>query len=341
MNNLWEKIVEKQLDPMPIDKKISDLITLFTDDYSYILSQNSKNNKKNVIDELTDEQRAAHPKFIHKFGFVGKFKYNPNVSSNETKTNMRVSIPISICTENMSGILRFGPANLGNVNMLGFGFKFYSNDPMKTESIFNTLMIGGTADQINPKNPPNMGDVLFYSTDISSINVTANKQVNFLSKTFSDLTPNPNLLDVGKFISNYPQINFKFNSRLMKEFKNVQHTDLIVENVKNVINADMERFTETNTDVGYILGTIYVESNNYEKNLGQIELMEPVIVSNYANKYLFFQHNVLDILPDKPTINSSHVKKCPMKHMGLNENDHSSRSLCCRFFRRIKYYLNS
>jgi len=356
---LWRSILSGQSEPLIEESKMKDNLTLMSDDYSYILSNNPNTKKHNIVDALTHQQRLDHPKIIHKHGFVGRFEYVPlnffassngqgiypemmaaAMGANIMVTNMMVGQE-QLHAKRLMGVFRCGPANLCDVNMIGLAIKFYRNE--HTPSVFNTLMIGGTATPIDPVDPPSIGDIASYSTDISSIDTSANKNVRFLTKAFTDLTPNPNAINVEKFIKGYKKMNFRFNSRLLEKLKSVQHNQSVVRSTQDVINEDMKQHDDQKINNDYILGTIYVVDNDddsLEYDLGHLILSDPVLVSNFADKYLFFQHDLDNVRTDKDTIEES--KKCPFnKSNYLNENVRSRTSLCHRFFRRLGYYASS
>ena len=322
MEDIWQECVDKKNDVF-VESSYSDTYKMLSNDFSYVLSENPNTGQQNVIDTLTPEQRSKHPKFIHGTGLIGKFKYLTRVAQFDAPEKLQ------LCTENMTGIFRYGPANQGAVNMLGFGFKFFRESLKKAsskKSIYNTLMIGGTANKIDPKYLPTVGDVKYYSTDITQIGTGNNNKVAFLARAFSDLVTDPNILNVSKFIHKYERINFEFNPQLMKDFESVKHDELIVENVKNVINANMLGSKKTN----YVIGTFYaMEANGtYKIELGDVILSEPVIISNYANSFLFFQHDLDNVKPKKS-------QKSHNTFDTLNENE-NSQSVCI-FARRIKH----
>lgn len=324
MEELWQKCVDGQCD-VTNESSHTDIYKILGNDFSYVLSKNQNTGQHNIIDTLTVEQRKKHPKFIHETGIVGKFSYRTRVSQLDTSEK----IP-QLCTKNMTGIFRFGPAKQGYVNILGFGFKFFdiSNNQTTKESIYNTLMIGGSAEKIDPMYPPKISDIKFYSTDISSIDTKKSKKVNFLTHSFMDLITNPNIINVSKFVTKYKCIFFEFNPQLMKQFENVIHDDAVVHNIKNIINTCASEKTN------YVLGTIFAiyENTGYKIELGDIILLEPVIISNYANSHLFFQHDLDNILPKK--VDDKHV----LKSDDLNVNS-NSQSMCL-FAQRIKHFLS-
>lgn len=317
MENLWQKCVIGQNDK-PDSSSLGDPYKIMANDFSYVLSHNPNTGQHNVIDILTIEQRSKHPKFIHSKGVIGKFKYKTRVAQFDT------SIKSQLCTQNMTGIFRFGPANLGAVNMLGLGFKFFGSNSDENESIYNTLMIGGTAEKINPEYPPTVGDVKYYSTDISSIDTKINKKVDFLSRAFTDLVVDPNILDVSVFIQKYKRIFFEFNPQLMKSFDDVLHNETIIDNIKHVINAKFGS--------NYTMGTFYaLHEHGYKIELGDLILLEPVIISNFADSHLFFQHDI-----DPENVKSKKSGRCAKPIINLlNENPDSQSS--CIFAQRIKH----
>lgn len=353
MDTLWKKIFENSNQEFVGRNKLVDVYNVMTVDLSYVLRKNPNTGEQNVVDELTREQRLSHPKFIHQKGLVAKFNYVPyNTQSNKSQ----------LCDEKMSGILRFGPANKCQINMLSFAFKFWhalsTSTSTENESLYNMLLTGGSAKNIDPLNPPCIGnsEVPYYATDISFIDTTLNKGANFLSKSFSDLVENQNALDVSEFVPDpkYRIVYFKLNPLIMRDFDQIKHDPNILENMEKAINKHMkktwsvirdqdqdkdqdqdqdqedDRYNLSDHYESFELGYFYALANNTEIKLGTIFLTTPVIRSLYADKFLFFQHNLANVKPVKGTV--------PKNHDNLNTNPKKCE---CVFARRLGYFIAS
>lgn len=287
MDELWSKIVSgANYEPLP-NPTVCDKVKILSSDFSYVAASN--NGSERVVDELTSEQRTAHPKFIHAEGVVGKFEYR--------------STDGKVCRK---GILRFGPAAKGKMNLLGLALKFYNSDTVN--SVHNMVMLGGTATPIDAGNPPALGDVEVYSTDTSGIDVSVNRETRLLSRMFSDLVENPNVLDVSEFYLGVDKVQFRFHPEIMAVFDTILHTDQIVENMRKALQSNL-------------FGHLYVTKKSRDVKLGTIELLDPFcIISHYANRHLFFQHNLLDMkienCPGNRNLNENRQRCLAMKRVG-------------------------
>ncbi len=316
MKQLWQKIVDGQNMPLISDGCFAT-VKMLSDDFSYVAQEN--NGLYNHLDELSEQQRQSHPKFIHSKGIVGTFLYVP---FGEVKNNLDSQ---ELCNYNMEGIFRIGPANITKVNLIGQAFKFF---PIHSSVSYNLLLLGGSTKPIDSTCPPSIGEIDIYASNTSFVNNSENKDVQFLAKAFSDLVKDPSVLDTSAFLkSENNSIYFIFNEELQQELLKVKHTASVVENMKDVINHHMHKKNSKN----YELGSFETITNkSIIIRLGTVYLLSDVIISNYADRYLFFQHNLLHM--------NTQNTKC-LRKQTLNENDNNKTF--CNLLRRLKYFFQS
>lgn len=337
MDALWNKIARNSDHQFTGNSKLVDVYKVMNVDLSYVLAENPNTKQHNVVDELTPEERLQHPKFIHAEGLVAKFDYVPHE---------KIHTSDKLCDQKMSGILRFGPANKCQINMLSFAFKFWlSNNSTDSESLYNMLVTGGAARNIDPLKPPTIGgkEIPYYSTDISFIDTTLNKGANFLSKSFSDLVENQNALDVSKFVKDPMDhtVFFKLNQLILNDFDEIKHDSMILENMRKVINGYMKKSKTEYQYEPFELGYFYTLNQVVDENLkestelsilGTVYLSNPVIRSLYADNFLFFQHNLADVKPVK----DSKRKRDDNEKLNVNP-----QRCDCVFARRLGYFISS
>ncbi len=234
-----------------------------------------------------------------------------------------------LCQYHMEGIFRIGPANLEKLNLIGQGFKFFPNMESNVDSgSYNLLLLGGSAKPIDKSCPPSLGDIEIYSSNTSFVDKSENKDVAFLSRAFSDLVQDPTILDTSEFVKESNIIYFKFNSQLQEAFLKVKHTATLIENMRDIINYQHYQIQNQNQNQKYELGHFEIVNDHAIKiRLGTIYLLDDVIISNYADRYLFFQHNLLHM---------KSKKKNQTKPTTTNENLDGEKKVCT-FFRRVKY----